>query len=248
MPDNAQHTMHIDTALIREWQQSGDYNYLDEVVEVDSATTNSTQVVTKKGTPSTPSTSFSIPPLAVWCCVGVLVLVILFFAVRNGWFMGFSKKKSKKKEVEKKKKEEEENETTEGTLNQEEVFGFDFQKLTAEALAEKDYAAALKYTYMQAFRLLCEAELLTWRKDATPSEYAALDTGVASEPFRRITAAYVRAQYGHYEVTEDNYAAAKADFEELNNHVNAITAERRRKAQEEAEEAERTAREKGGEA
>ena len=246
MAGNAQHTIHLDTALIREWQQSGNYNYLDEVVEVDSATTGSTQVVPKK---DTTSTSFSIPPLAVWCCVGVLVLVILFFAVRNGWFMGFSKKKSKKKEVEKKKKEEEEeNETTEGTLNQEEVFGFDFQKLTAEALAEKDYAAALKYTYMQAFRLLCEAELLTWRKDATPSEYAALDTGVASEPFRRITAAYVRAQYGHYEVTEDNYATAKADFEELNNHVNAITAERRRKAQEEAEEAERTAREKGGEA
>lgn len=246
MAGNAQHTIHLDTALIREWQQSGNYNYLDEVVEVDSATTGSTQVVPKK---DTRSTSFSIPPTAIWCCVGVLVLVILFFAVRNGWFMGFSKKKSKKKEVERKKKEEEEeNETTEGTLNQEEVFGFDFQKLTAEALAEKDYAAALKYTYMQAFRLLCEAELLTWRKDATPSEYAALDTGVASEPFRRITAAYVRAQYGHYEVTEDNYAAAKADFEELNNHVNAITAERRRKAQEEAEEAERTAREKGGEA
>lgn len=245
MPGNAQHTMHIDTALIREWQQSGDYNYLDEVVEVDSATTNSTQVVTKKGTPST---SFSIPPLAVWCCVGVLVLVILFFAVRNGWFMGFSKKKSKKKEVEKKKKEEEENETTEGTLNQEEVFGFDFQKLTAEALAEKNYAAALKYTYMQAFGQLCEAELLTWRKDATPSEYAAQTAEPASEPFKRLTAAYVCSQYGHYEVNEDHYSAAKADYEELDNHVNTIMAERRRKEQEEAEEAERTAREKGGEA
>lgn len=246
MAGNAQHTIHLDTALIREWQQSGNYNYLDEVVEVDSATTNSTQVVTKKGTPST---SFSIPPLAVWCCVGVLVLVILFFAVRNGWFMGFSKKKSKKKEVEKKKKEEEEeNETTEGTLNQEEVFGFDFQKLTAEALAEKDYAAALKYTYMQAFRLLCEAELLTWRKDATPSEYAALTSGETAEPFRRITQAYVRAQYGHYEVTEENFSAAKADFEELDKHIRTIMAERQRREQEEAEESERAASEKGGEA
>lgn len=245
MPDNAQHTMHIDTALIREWQQSGNYNYLDEVVEVDSATTGSTQVVPKK---DTTSTSFSIPPTAIWCCVGALCLMLLFFAIRSGWFTGGSKKKGKKRDVEKKKKDDEENEASEDAINQEEVFGFDFQKLTAEALAEKDYAAALKYTYMQAFRLLCEAELLTWRKDATPSEYAALDTGVASEPFRRITAAYVRAQYGHYEVTEDNYAAAKADFEELNNHVNAITAERRRKAQEEAEESERAASEKGGEA
>ncbi|MBQ7056903.1 MAG: DUF4129 domain-containing protein [Bacteroidaceae bacterium] len=241
MPDNAQHTMHIDTALIREWQQSGDYNYLDEVVEVDSATTGSTQVVPKK---DTRSTSFSIPPTAIWCCVGVLVLVILFFAVRNGWFMGFSKKKSKKEDVEKKKKEEEE-ETTEAALIQEEIFGFDFRKLTAEALAEKNYTAALKYVYMQAFRQLCEADLLTWRKDATPSEYAAQVEGVASEPFRRITTAYVRSQYGHYEVTEDHYSAAKADLEELENHVRTIIEECRRKEQEEAEKA---ALQEGGEA
>ena len=185
MAGNAQHTIHLDTALIREWQQSGDYNYLDEVVEVDSATTNSTQVVTKKGTPST---SFSIPPLAIWCCIGALFLVLLFFAVRSGWFTSSSKKKGKKEDVEKKKKEEEE-ETTEAALIQEEIFGFDFRKLTAEALAEKNYTAALKYVYMQAFRQLCEADLLTWRKDATPSEYAAQVEGVASEPFRRITTA-----------------------------------------------------------
>ena len=243
MPDNAQHTMHIDTALIREWQQSGDYNYLDEVVERDSATTETTQVVPKA---NVPSTSFSIPPLAIWCCIGALFLVLLFFAVRSGWFTNSSKKKGKKEDVEKKKKEEEEEEeTTEAALIQEEIFGFDFRKLTAEALAEKNYTAALKYVYMQAFRQLCEADLLTWRKDATPSEYAAQVEGVASEPFRRITTAYVHSQYGHYEVTEDHYSAAKADLEELENHVRTIIEECRRKEQEEAEKA---ALQEGGEA
>ena len=234
MPNNAQHTtIQLDTALVREWQQSGDYNYFDEEIQKDSVELN------YRDTPQVSLTPIS--PQVVFFIVIILFLVVSYFAMKYKRFSGFFMKE-KSKNVEKKKTDEE-SETNEEEL-QEELFRLDLPKLISDALAEKKFDTALKFTYMQAFRRLCEAGILTWKNDTTPSEYAEQPTGDIAEPFKRLTIAYINSQYGHFSVTEANYASASADLEELEKQVKAVEEERLREQQED----ETAVFEKGGEA
>lgn len=102
------------------------------------------------------------------------------------------------------------------TVQEDTIYGVDFQKEIAEALARQDYREAVRLLYLQTLKQLSDAEIINWQPHKTPTEYIyELMPGLPRVPFRELTNRFLRVRYGNFEATE----ALFREMEELQQAV-----------------------------
>jgi len=87
-------------------------------------------------------------------------------------------------------------------LEEDTIYGIDFDAAIAEALGRKDYREAVRLTYLKTLKLLTEAEQIDWQLHKTPTQYT---YEFQNESFRRMTTLFLRIRYGNFEATKDVY-------------------------------------------
>ena len=104
-------------------------------------------------------------------------------------------------------------------LEEDTIYGIDFDAEIAAALGRNDYREAVRLSYLKALRLLSETERIDWQLHKTPTQYI---TEYADADFQRLTVHFLRIRYGNFEATPDVY-------EEVNNLYQRLAQKNERK-------------------
>jgi len=89
-----------------------------------------------------------------------------------------------------------------GTVEEENIYGIDFDATIRQALAVGDYRQAVRYVYLQTLRYLSDHSLIEWMPQKTPNQYI---VEYNKEDFRRLTTLFLRVRYGNFEATPSMY-------------------------------------------
>lgn len=102
------------------------------------------------------------------------------------------------------------------SVEQDTIYGIDFQQRIAEAIARRDYREAVRLLYLQTLKRLSDAEKINWQLYKTPTEYIyELKPESLRTPFRELTNRFLRVRYGNFEATDSLFH----EMEELQNAV-----------------------------
>lgn len=83
------------------------------------------------------------------------------------------------------------------------IYGVDFEQEIAEALQQEDYRAAVRLLYLQTLKLLSDAERIDWQPYKTPTEYLyEVKTEDVRTSFRLLTTGFLRVRYGNFDASE----------------------------------------------
>lgn len=94
------------------------------------------------------------------------------------------------------------------TLQEDTIYGVDFDAEIARSLARSDYREAIRLLYLQTLKMLSDRELIEWQPYKTPTEYLYEVKGDALQGvFRQLTNSFLRIRYGNFEATEELYRA-----------------------------------------
>ena len=89
------------------------------------------------------------------------------------------------------------------SVQQDTIYGVDFQRDIAEAIARRDYREAVRLLYLQTLKQLSDAEKINWQLYKTPTEYIyELKSDSLRTPFRELTNRFLRIRYGNFDATE----------------------------------------------
>ncbi|WP_276165895.1 DUF4129 domain-containing protein [Zobellia alginiliquefaciens] len=85
--------------------------------------------------------------------------------------------------------------------------------LIEQALAQKDYRLAVRYSYLHVLKLMSEKELITWEPQKTNDDYLQeISKTNLQKPFTAITRLYDFTWYGDFHISEIDYQKAKRTF------------------------------------
>lgn len=83
------------------------------------------------------------------------------------------------------------------------IYGVDFQKEISIALSCGDYREAVRLFYLQTLKQLSDAGKINWQPYKTPTEYIyEIKADGLKSPFRELTNRFLRVRYGNFEATE----------------------------------------------
>ncbi len=82
------------------------------------------------------------------------------------------------------------------------IYGIDFERCIAEAAGRADYREASRLCYLATLKTLSDGGRIDWQLFKTPTQYTA---EVASAGFRELTTHFLRIRYGNFEATEALY-------------------------------------------
>lgn len=88
-------------------------------------------------------------------------------------------------------------------VEQETIYGIDFDEQIRQARSRADWHAAVRYTYLKVLRQLSDAGLIDWQLSKTPSRYV---QEWKSAEFSQLTNHFLRVRYGNFEATEALYS------------------------------------------
>lgn len=83
------------------------------------------------------------------------------------------------------------------------IYGVDFEQEIAGALQREDYRAAVRLLYLQTLKLLSDAERIDWQPYKTPTEYLyEVKSEAMRVSLRLLTTSFLRVRYGNFEASE----------------------------------------------
>lgn len=89
-----------------------------------------------------------------------------------------------------------------GTVEEENIYGIDFDTTIRHAIDVGDYRQAVRYVYLQTLRHLSDQSLIYWMPQKTPTQYI---QEYDKDDFRRLTNLFLRVRYGNLEATPSMY-------------------------------------------
>ena len=87
-------------------------------------------------------------------------------------------------------------------VEEETIYGVDFDAVIRQALAAGDYRQAVRYVYLQTLRHLSDHALIDWMPQKTPTQYI---REYPKDDFHRLTNLFLRVRYGNFEATPIMY-------------------------------------------
>ena len=101
-------------------------------------------------------------------------------------------------------------------IEEDTIYGVDFQKEIDRALLHKDYREAVRLLYLQTLKHLSDTERIEWQPYKTPTEYIyELKTDILRIPFRGLTDRFLRVRYGNFEADESLFREMQALQEKI---------------------------------
>ncbi len=89
----------------------------------------------------------------------------------------------------------------------------DLDRFLRAALAEKNYALALRLYYLQIIKDLSSKGAINWAKEKTNRDYLReMRTHPMAEPFRTATRTFERVWYGNLDLNEATFKSLEPDF------------------------------------
>ncbi len=94
-------------------------------------------------------------------------------------------------------------------LRTEHIDQINLDELIDQAIKQKNYHDALRFTYHKALQKLSENELILWATDKTNHEYLSeIGNHPVKLPFNRLTTIYDYVEYGDFEIDERSFEKA----------------------------------------
>lgn len=181
-------TLQVDTAALSAWRANDDYNYERELARSGESLWDRLTDRLEDLLHGLFGDSVSgWPEWAIWTIIGaivVIVVVVLIFIFRPKIF--FRDKKT----------------SSDYAIGADNIYGVDFDKEIAKALARKDWREAVRLTYLRELRLLSDNKFIDWQIFKTPTKYTA---EFRDNDFRQLTNLFLRVRYGGYAATETDY-------------------------------------------
>lgn len=125
--------------------------------------------------------------------IGLGVLLVLFIA----WLVW---KKNPKLFMRK------EDEPLDYDVQEDTIYGVDFEASIREALSRQDYRQAVRLLYLQTLKQLSDASHIDWQPSKTPSQYV---REYSHKAFAELSSHFVRVRYGNFEATEELFQKMK---------------------------------------
>ena len=125
--------------------------------------------------------------------VGVLVLAFL------AWLWWYKRPKLFMKG--------EANDALDYDVEEDTIYGVNFEADIKNALKEADYRQAVRLRYLQTLKYLEDAGKIEWQPSKTPSQYV---RQVAMPAFSSLSRHFINVRYGNYEATAELYEQVKA--------------------------------------
>ncbi|WP_291528341.1 DUF4129 domain-containing protein [Bacteroides sp. UBA939] len=178
-------TLVCDTAQIAAWQSDSAYNYNRELMAPDINILKWFNKwfgeVLQKIFGSSFAEQYSD---LILICIAVVILILI------GWFIY---KKHPGLFVHSRKN------ALPYTVEKDTIYGVDFAKGIADALARQDYREAVRLLYLQTLKQLSDEARIDWQLYKTPTQYI---YEVRMPAFRQLTHHFLRVRYGNFEATE----------------------------------------------
>lgn len=86
------------------------------------------------------------------------------------------------------------------------IYGVDFETGIREALSRQDYRQAVRLLYLQTLKQLSDANHIDWQPSKTPSQYI---REYGHKAFAELSSHFVRVRYGNFEATEELFQEMK---------------------------------------
>ncbi len=188
-------TLVCDTAHINAWERCGQYAYSDQLVRPNRSFFEELlrMVGEKFG-----FWEYRLQQMTATQLLGFFaVVVVLMIGIYWLWQNRYRWAGRMQKEVR----------NVNYTIADENIYGVDFERLLAEAIQLENHSETVRLVYLRQLRRLADAGTLFWKAGLTPDDYVkSIPPGNDRQVLQRITAAYVRIRFGHYEA---NAAQAK---------------------------------------
>ena len=186
-------TLQLDSALIDSWKADGRYDY-DREMAVDSRSLLEWIMDWIK------ELFWSIMDAAtendvVFCLLVVLGAALMALLVWLVW--RFAPRFFMK---------EEKSEGLDYDVEQDTIYGIDFEASIAQALREKDYRQAIRLLYLQTLKRLSDADTINWQPSKTPMQYA---RQVGNREFSELSRLFILVRYGNHEANESLFQQMK---------------------------------------
>lgn len=104
--------------------------------------------------------------------------------------------------------------TLQGTAEDANIQGHDFDRELAAALSQGDYALGVNLRYLMALKCLDEQRRIKWMDYKTPLMYVA-ELQTCSAELEELTMSFLYIKYGHYPADESVYAHAVSLFQTI---------------------------------
>ena len=191
-------TLVCDTARIAAWQQDTAYDYNRELIEPQQSILewlfNIIMNFLSEAVQDAMRFELSWIVLAILAVLSLGVIGWLLYKYRPGLF-GRGKKEEMDYEIE-----------------EDNIYGIDFDVAIREALERKDYREAVRLKYLQTLKILTENGRIDWQLHKTPTQYT---YECSDEDFLRMTRHFLRIRYGNFEATPEIYEDMAAAYSSL---------------------------------
>ena len=180
-------TLCCDTAQIRAWQHDGAYDYQRELMDWQPNLWEWLMMQVRDFLASLlgseTASSVTVPLL-----IALGLAMLLFVA----WFIYKTRPSAfQRRQL-----------SNIGSVEEENIYGIDFDATIRQAIAIGDYRQAVRYVYLQTLRHLSDHSLIDWMPQKTPNQYI---VEYNKEDFRRLTTLFLRVRYGNFEATPSMY-------------------------------------------
>ena len=86
------------------------------------------------------------------------------------------------------------------------IYGWDFEKLIADALRDKEYNHAIRWKYLQTLKGMEERELIVWNPNKTVIEYTyEIKNSSVRDVFKDLSWLFLYFRYGNFQASESHY-------------------------------------------
>lgn len=148
----------------------------------------------------------------MYLILGVIILVVIYFILKNVGGFSFGKPKDKLKYKTLEESEEE---------NFEDIDLNNFELLIQKAKSEGDFRKAVRYYYLWILQKLSDQKLIQWHKDKTDDQYLSeLNQNPIREDFFKNTYIYDHIWYGNFNLSQHEFELAEKTFKQTLNKIN----------------------------
>lgn len=180
-------TLSLDTTVVGRWTESGDYDYERELARSGhNVWQRLIDAINDFLSQQLGLSNVNIDSTAIMIAVGVVLaaLLVAFIVVKRPALF-FSDKATADYEVE-----------------DDNIYGIDFDALTAQAVAAGNWRQASRLCYLRLLRQLSDNGLIVWNISKTPTQFA---REYSNADFCRMTNLFLRIRYGGYATTRSDY-------------------------------------------
>ena len=96
----------------------------------------------------------------------------------------------------------------------------DIQALINEAIKQKNFRLAIRYSYLKSLKALTESDIISWEHQKTNEDYIKeIQKESIKHNFKDITKIYDYVWYGEFNIDELKFESLKIAFNNLNNSL-----------------------------